>query len=91
MQTAAAYGVLVTGVADTHTGRRDPLLAAVPDEATVASEGFLAVIADWLPLTAALNAVNRSMGRDDLYPFVLAPTVIEKLNFVHRRIGTAMP
>jgi hypothetical protein len=37
----------------------------------------------WLSLTAALNAVNRSMGRDDLYPFVLVPAVIAKLQFVH--------
>jgi hypothetical protein len=37
----------------------------------------------WLSLTAALNAVNRSMGRDDLYPFVLVPSVIEKLKFVN--------
>jgi hypothetical protein len=36
----------------------------------------------WLPLTLALNQVNRSMGRDDLYPFLLSPTVIGKLTFV---------
>jgi len=36
-----------------------------------------------LSLTAGLNAVNRSMGRDDLYPFVLVPAVIAKLRFVH--------
>ena len=41
---------------------------------------------NWLPLTYALNAVNRSMGRDDLYPFTLAPPVIEKLRFVHERV-----
>ena len=27
--------------------------------------------------------VNRSMGRDDLYPFVLPPPVLEKMNFIH--------
>ena len=27
------------------------------------------------------------MGLDDLYPFVLAPTVIEKLAFVHGRVA----
>ncbi len=47
---------------------------------------FDALIGDWLPLTYALNAVNRSMGSDDLYPFVLAPAVIEKLAFVHERV-----
>jgi len=29
------------------------------------------------------------MGQPDLYPFVLAPTVIGKLAFVHERIYTA--
>jgi hypothetical protein len=43
----------------------------------------------WLPLTYALNAINRSMGREDLYPFVLAPAVIEKLSFVHRCVRGA--
>jgi hypothetical protein len=47
---------------------------------------FEAIIADWLPLTYALNAINRSMGHDDLYPFTLAATVIEKLAFVHDRV-----
>lgn len=41
------------------------------------------LIATWLPLTYALNAVNRAMGRDDLYPFVLSARVLEKLRFVH--------
>jgi hypothetical protein len=40
------------------------------------------VVAVWLPLTYALNQINRSMGKEDLYPFVLAPRVIEKLQFV---------
>jgi hypothetical protein len=29
------------------------------------------------------------MGRDDLYPFVLAPAVVAKLDFVHRATGNA--
>ena len=37
----------------------------------------------WLPLTFAVNSLNRSMGQPDLYPFALAPSVIEKLAFVH--------
>ncbi|MEE4024062.1 putative zinc-binding metallopeptidase [Gordonia sp. PKS22-38] len=37
----------------------------------------------WLPLTWALNQINRSMGHPDLYPFVLPPAVLEKIRFVH--------
>ncbi len=47
------------------------------------------MLADWLALTYALNAVNRSMGKDDLYPFVLVPDVIGKLRFVHAVIMAA--
>ena len=47
------------------------------------ADGFEAIVAEWLPLSSALNEVNRSMGRDDLYPFVLPPAVVQKLTFVH--------
>ncbi len=38
---------------------------------------------DWLGLTVALNALNRSMGLPDAYPFALTPQVEVKLAFVH--------
>ncbi len=44
------------------------------------------IIDAWLPLTFAVNSINRSMGQPDLYPFVLAPSVIWKLAFIHDRI-----
>jgi len=37
----------------------------------------------WVPLTVALNSLNRSMGIIDPYPFVLVDDVIAKLRFVH--------
>lgn len=40
------------------------------------------VTAVWVPLSTALNLVNRAMGKDDLYPFVLADIVLDKLDFV---------
>jgi hypothetical protein len=46
-------------------------------------------VAAWLPLTFAVNSLNRSMGQPDLYPFVLSPTVIGKLGFIHTRIYEA--
>jgi hypothetical protein len=47
------------------------------------------IIDSWLPLTFAVNSLNRSMGIPDLYPFVLAPEVIVKLAFIHDRIRAA--
>jgi len=37
-------------------------------------------------LAWSLNTVNRSMGRDDLYPFVLPSPVLEKMRFIHMLI-----
>lgn len=40
----------------------------------------------WLGTTFVINAMSRSLGTGNHYPFVLSPTVIEKLDFVHRMI-----
>ncbi|MFF0815597.1 putative zinc-binding metallopeptidase [Rhodococcus sp. NPDC003318] len=48
---------------------------------------FDRLIESWLPLAWSLNMLNRSMGRPDLYPFVLAPAVLDKMRFVHARIA----
>ena len=58
-------------------------LSALPREDAGNADGIQPLIDTWLPLTYALNAVNRSMGKDDLYPFVLSQAVIDKLGFVH--------
>ena len=44
---------------------------------------FDRLIEAWLPLTTAMNSMNRSMGLADLYPFVLSAPVIAKLGFIH--------
>ena len=44
------------------------------------------IIDAWLPLTFAVNSINRSMGQPDLYPFAVPPSVILKLTFIHARI-----
>jgi hypothetical protein len=36
----------------------------------------------WIPLSIALNQINRSMGKDDVYPFVIPPPVLDKLDCV---------
>jgi hypothetical protein len=46
-------------------------------------DDFDDLLGAWIPLTLALNSLNRSMGQMDAYPFVLTKTVIRKLRFVH--------
>lgn len=62
-------------------------LAAAPQATNVS---FAELIDDWGALTVALNAVNRSMGLPDAYPFVLSPRTVEKLRFVHQIIAAAI-
>jgi hypothetical protein len=78
LETAGAFGLNVDGPT--------PSLSASPDEEVVPGEPFRLLLEQWLPLTYALNQVNRSMGAADLYPFTLALTVIDKLTFVHERV-----
>jgi len=50
---------------------------------------FGTVLRQWGDLTVALNAMNRSMGLTDAYPFQLSPAVNEKLRFVHELVSGA--
>lgn len=54
------------------------------------TESFDALIKRWVPLTLALNDINRSMGHADFYPFVIPEVAATKLAFVHRVIRGAM-
>ncbi|QWC83784.1 putative zinc-binding peptidase [Nocardioidaceae bacterium] len=45
------------------------------------------VVGTWLPMSTAFNQINRSLGQGDLYPFVLPPAVIDKLDRVHTLIA----
>jgi hypothetical protein len=69
LDTAAAFGFAAAG--------------ATFERRVLGRSGFDTIIEMWLPLAWALNMVNRSMGKDDLYPFVLPPAVLEKMRFVH--------
>lgn len=72
LQTARAYGL---GVAE-----------ALVDGGMQCSRDFASVVAEWVPFTLAVNALNRSMGQPDMYPFALPPASIAKLQFVHELV-----
>lgn len=46
-------------------------------------EDFDEISKAWVPLTIALNNLNRSMGLRDLYPFVLPELALRKIRFVY--------
>lgn len=57
--------------------------AATFERRPLGPSAFPKIINMWLPLSWSLNMVNRSMGRDDLYPFVLPAAVLDKMRFIH--------
>lgn len=75
LQTAREYGVRVEGPPGRPDLHAEPVVVA-------GKVGLREVLDDWLGLTYALNALNRSLGYDDLYPFVLTGPVVEKLDLV---------
>ena len=60
----------------------EPTLPARPPVAPGRGE-FDGIMDAWLPVAYLLNNLNRGLGLPDAYPFVLSPTVIDKLRFVH--------
>jgi hypothetical protein len=43
-------------------------------------------LTEWGRLTVVLNALNRSMGVDDAYPFIITPVIGQKLEFIDRLV-----
>ena len=78
LQTAHAFGLRVAPAVAPAAAR---LTATIQDP--YRQPDFGALLAMWLPLTFAMNSLNRSMGLRDSYPFVIRPAVQEKLAFIH--------
>ena len=80
--TAGAYGLRLSP-------RSHDDLATRIDFDAYKARSIDALMEAWTPLTLAVNSLNRSMGLPDLYPFVLSPSVVKKLGFVHGLIRSA--
>lgn len=78
VQTAAAWGLRLDGLAQAPVTRTTEL----PPADTL-------VLEHWLPVVQFLNAMNRSVGLRDSYPFLLPPPVVTKLQAVQRLLRDA--
>lgn len=84
LETAYAYGLILRPKAV----RRAPLSGMVSfDPYTTGTIDDL--LRAWVPLTVAVNSLNRSLGQPDLYPFVMPEAVIAKLGFIHELVRAA--
>jgi len=80
LETAAA-----TGLSLKPRRRDEPTLKAA--KALPVQGSIDQMVENWLSLTYLLNNLNRGLGLPDGYPFVLSQAVIEKLRFIHERVG----
>jgi hypothetical protein len=85
LETAYAFGIRINPkkAAD----EQDLQINITSDPYSIAN--FDEIIKMWLPLTFAVNSLNRSMGHPDFYPFIISSPVIEKLKFIHEEIRKA--
>jgi hypothetical protein len=79
LETAYAFGLSV-----------DPLVAEASNNFSAdithdpyKVKNFDIILKQWLPLTFALNSLNRSMGLQDTNPFFITSPVSEKMKFIH--------
>jgi hypothetical protein len=81
LEMAYAFSLKVTPRLSATAG-----LSATADRDPYSIKDMKTLLDEWVPVTFAVNSLNRSMGQPDLYPFVLSPPVIEKLTFVHNLV-----
>lgn len=72
LETARAFGLTVD----------DAALEPLGDPYKCASGKRLANA--WIPLTISMNAIHRSMGERDFYPFVLTDEIVAKIDYIVR-------
>ncbi|WP_337266315.1 zinc-binding metallopeptidase family protein [Oryzifoliimicrobium ureilyticus] len=77
LETARSFGLVVDP-------RGHEEIAAEVDFAPYRAKSATQLVEAWVPLSVAINAIQRSMGQPDSYPFVLSPPVVEKLDYLHR-------
>lgn len=89
METAYDFGFIIEG-------RAIPKPSTVKNTSVYNSSIYLRTISfdemltDWLRLTIAMNALNRSMGLRDAYPFSVSAKVGDKLRYVHNLIASSL-
>lgn len=79
LETAWLYGIAIAPQTPEAAQYSTPALSGNPYRTL----GFDEIMNAWLPLSMAVNSLNRSMGLQDLYPFVLTGAIRQKLAFIH--------
>jgi hypothetical protein len=79
LETAFAFGIKIQpGIKADLKG----IQAAIKEDPYQIKD-FKQIFDWWLPLSFAVNSLNRSMGYSDFYPFFIPEPVFKKLKFIH--------
>ncbi|MFC0510261.1 zinc-binding metallopeptidase family protein [Asaia spathodeae] len=79
LETAWLYGIAIAPLTPSAPKFSAPAIGGDP----YLTLSFDAIMGAWLPLSMAVNSLNRSMGLQDFYPFVLTASIRRKLAFIH--------
>ena len=82
LQSAAAHGIQMPSLPGQWPQEVAAAMVSLPRIDPLADADMGAILRRWMPLAAALNEVNRSMGKRDLYPFTIPDGVVTKLGYV---------
>lgn len=85
LETAYSYGLSINPKVHENISVK----SAQINENAYDCKNFDTIFDQWLPLSFMMNSINRSMGLQDLYPFVINLNVKEKLRFIHNVIHEA--
>ena len=84
LETAHAFGMRVNPPTTP-----DIIMRADADFDPYVDRDMEKILKACVPLTFAINSLNRGMGRPDLYPFVINDSVRAKLQYVNKVVTTA--
>ena len=84
LEMAGDFGIRITPAITT-----DPAMRTAIPSSPQLDQDIDNLIEAWLPLTYAINSLNRVMGLPDFYPFVIAPPVVAKMDYIHGLVRRA--
>ncbi|WP_162417557.1 zinc-binding metallopeptidase family protein [Cyclobacterium roseum] len=82
LETAFSFGLTINPKLENHPAGTSTLISEDP----YLCADFSKLLHQWIPLSLALNSLNRSMGLPDSYPFVISPVIANKMALVHKLV-----
>ncbi len=89
LETAESFGIKIRP--KVVAGENEHIMTLEQQQNPYYVQDFDAIYQAWLPVSFAMNSLNRSMGQEDFYPFVINAEVQKKLKFIHDVVHQVKP